>query len=301
MNPVLLDNDLSLEARGAWAYAMAAGLETITAQTIQSTGCGRERAYRILSELAAAGHITRVKSGYRVTAFPTLSELSPGEENQELRLFRKPENPSLSTTYMYESSDLMNVVESYGFSENPSLSEGESEQLTLDGCPEPPPPLAAPPAPAEEAKPKRPRNPPPPAEVKALYGPMFDLTKRPRSGKSAMGVYTKCAALWREFQATPEQVAAFWDWFKVFSAAAQVAAQYQRPLNPPLPRQVHEDWPRFLEWWEVRQADLARRVETERRRREAPPEEAPARRGLGYNPFRNKLTQPAPVLAAASD
>ncbi len=301
------DNSISLEARGALIYAITAGLEILTAQAIQDTGCGRERAYRILSELAGSGHLTRVKNGYRVAAFPALSELSPGENIQELRLFRKPENHTLSTTYMYESSDHdQRVVKSYGFSENPTLSDGESGQLTLVGCPEPPPPVAVAPSPAEVAKPKRPRNPPPPNEAKALYGPMFDLTKRPRSGKSAMGVYTKCAALWREFSATPEQVMAFWDWFKVFSVAAQHAARERRPVNPPLPRQVHEDWPRFSEWWQAKQAAAARADEARRRAEEeaaaqvAPPA-GDAPRLSGRELYRRTFGLPRPATPPTAD
>lgn len=291
------DPRLSLEARGALAYALAAGLEVVNAQHIQAAGCGRERAYRILSELAGAGYLARVHNGYRVTENPSLPVLSPGESERELRVFGKPENHTLSTTLIESlDHDLKRVVESYGFSENHTLSQGESEQLTLDGCPEPPPPVAPPPSPAEPAKPKRPRNPPPPAEVKALYGPMFDLTKRPRSGKSAMGVYQKCAALWREFQATPEQVGAFWEWFRAFSRPAQAAAREQRPLGPPLPKQVHEDWPQFLEWWRAREQDIARRAAAEQRRRAQPPAEvASGELARQLNPFRNRLTRPIPV------
>jgi hypothetical protein len=142
-----------------------------------------------------------------------------------------------------------------------------------------------------------------PSEAKALYPALFDLTKLPRKGRAAMGVYTKARDLWAEFSATPEQIAAFWDWFKLFSRAAQIAAREQRNLNPPLPSQVYELWPQYLEWWQARQADLARRAVAEQRRREQPEptgDDAPLRdreRLARYHPFKIRR----PVLAVATD
>jgi phage replication O-like protein O len=225
--------------------------------------------------------------------------VNDGSEPEPVKFFDQsgPRPVKKFDTQKKDSNTTTSVVVAAAMSEEPEPNYAEDGQLTLVGCSEPPPPSAA--APPAPTKPKRARA-HVAEEARALYAPLFVLTKSPRKGDAAMGVYTKARDLWLEFQATPEQVAAFWEWFKTFSQAAQIAARERRPLNPPKPRQVYEAWPQFLEWWQARQLDLARRAEAERRRREAPPEEAPARRGLGYNPFRNKLTQPAPVLTAAT-
>ncbi len=184
----------------------------------------------------------------------------------------------------------------------------ENEQLTLAGCPEPPTPVALAPSPAESVKPTRPprSRSDVPAEVRALYPPLFELTKSPRKGDAAMGVYTKAGDLWREFGATPEQVAMFWDWFKVFSRAAQMAARERRPLNPPKPKQVYEAWPLFLPWWQAKQEAAARADEARRRAEEeaaatvAPPA-GDAPRLSGRELYRRTFGLPRPATPPTAD
>lgn len=173
--------------------------------------------------------------------------------------------------------------------------EPATVQPSLVGLPEPSPPsCAAPPAPT---RPPRVRRENPPA-ARALYPAIFELCKSGQKGGKSMACRNLARDLSAEFQATPEQVGAFWDWFKTFSQAAQTAARERRPVNPPLPRQVYEAWPQYLVWYEAREAERRRQQEAAARRPSEPtPEERRAAGELArqLNPFRNRLSRPVVV------
>jgi hypothetical protein len=208
------------------------------------------------------------------------------------------EKPTFDYSSCIESRDhdlehVVGVVEKSEIPENTDFST-EPHQQALSGLSETPTPVPAPPS---QPKPKRARA-EVPAEAKALYPALFELTRLPRKGRAAMGVYTKARDLWQEFSATPEQIAGFWEWFKTFSRPAQMAARDQRPLNPPLPAQVYELWPQFLPWWEAKQAAVAReaarvaREEAERQARQPAAETEERRPGSA-----RELVDLAPTLA----
>lgn len=296
MHPVL-DMSLSFEARGVVAYLLAARRLEITVQAVRDLGLGRDTAYRVCYELELRGHFRKSgKSSYNFLILESSTHELPdfGNFSLELPNFRNSGNQEVERSLYIESSDHdQSVVELPEFRK--SGSQETEIQQPLVCLPEPLPPIAAaPPSPPKKPRARR-ENPP---DAKALYPAVFDLCKSGPTGGLAQACRNLARDLWRDFQATPEQVAGYVEWRKTFSLEAQNAAKDRRPMRPPRPKFVYEDWTQFLEWWQARQADLARRAELERRRHETPPEEAPTRRGLGYNPFRNKLTQPAPVLTA---
>jgi hypothetical protein len=113
-----------------------------------------------------------------------------------------------------------------------------------------------------------------------------------------MATRNLCRDLAAEFTATPEQITAFWDWFRAFSPAARAAARDKRPVNAPMPRQVYEGWPEFLIWWKSKQ-DAAKR-EAERRAAQPAAEEVKAQRKAGYEAWLrlSQWKEPAPPPAA---
>lgn len=259
MHPVL-DMTLSFEARGVIAYLLAAQQSSITVQAVRGLGLGRDTAYRVCYELDLRGYFRKTgKSSYNFL----ILESSPIElpdfrkSGHELPNFRNSGNQEVATTLYIESRDHdQSVVE---ISELPEIRKLGSEptQAALVGMPEPPPPVSAAP-PSPPARPRRKEN---PAGAKALYPAIFELCKSGQKGGKAQACRNLARDLWNEFTATPEQMAAFWSWFKVFSRAAQQAAKDRRPVNAPMPRQVYADWREFLTWWEARQAQAARDAE----------------------------------------
>lgn len=280
---------LSLMARGLLAHLYAIGATTFSLADLmcaEAGGVGRDRAIRLAAELRAAGLISRTRGGFTLSSpsvhpvnclnnsvFPVKSDF---QENTELQ----------QHAYRSSTGEICSVVAMPDFPENTELLKSGSETITqpaLVGLPEHPSP----------AKPKRPRNPPAPPEVRAIYPALFTLTKSPPKGKRAQGVYVIARNLWRDYTATPEQVAAFWDWFKLFSTAAQQAARERRDLNAPMPRQVYEFWPQFLPWWEAKLVADAR--ERARRAAEATVPAQPARgaSAVGIHPFRRPALPPS--------
>lgn len=267
------------------------------AQQAEAGGMGKDRALGLLAELKRAGCIHRTRGGYK------LAGSSPEPINNSGK-HRSSGFQELSTTYLYRSSnqDQGSVVQVSESTENTDFPEVQV-QAPLPGCSDAPTPVPPPPSPA---KPKRPRNPPAPPEIKALYEPLFTLTKSPRKGEAAMGVYTKARDLWHEFEATPEQVSAFWGWFKTFSVAAQQAARERRPVNPPKPRQVYADWPQFLEWHEATRKAAARAAAERERARAvetAPPSSGERLSGaeLYRRTFATFTRPPQPPTALTAD
>lgn len=94
-------------------------------------------------------------------------------------------------------------------------------------------------------------------QKRALAQALFELTRLGATKGTTIAVHQATTKL-LTLGATPVQVLAFWDWFRQFSTAAQVAARERRPVNRPRPNQVIELWPQFLAWWEARQAAAAR-------------------------------------------
>jgi len=264
------DRRISLEARGLLAYLLESGLTSFSLADVQGAGdhVGRDKAIRMALELRAAGYINRTRGGYLLSssAVELLNNyvFSGNTDFQEIRTF----------DYIHvESIDHdRSVVEKSEIPENPYFS-AEPVQPPLSGLSEPLPPVAPPPSLEKPGRPVRERKPPQPPEVKALYPPLFELTKSPPKGRKAMGCYTIARNLYRDFGATPEQIAGFWDWFKTFSQASQIAARSQRPLNPPMPAQVYEAWPQFLAWWEARQIAARRQAEAQAARETEPSRE----------------------------
>lgn len=270
MHPVL-DMTLSFEARGVVAYLLAARRLDITVQGVRDLGLGRDTAYRVCYELELRGLFR--KSGKSSYNFLILESSTPelpnfGNFSLELPNFRNSGNQEDPTTLYIESSDHdQSVVEIRELPEirKSGSQDDEPKQQALVGLSGPPPPNAAePPAPKPPRKPKR-ENPP---EARALYPGIFDLCKSGPSGGLANGCRLIARNLWRDFEATPEQLVGYAEWRKTLSFEATNAAKERRPMRPARPKFIYEDWREFREWWDARQASLARREEAERRRLE---------------------------------
>lgn len=286
------DPDLTVEARGTLAYLIAANLTTFTIEDMRAAGVSRDTAYRVRDELKARNLARKASSSaWELINFSGFT------------YFRNYGNPEFQQHSYIESRehdhDAVGSIDFSGIPEN-RKPEAEPTQQTLDGLPEAPNPVPPPPSPG---KPVRERKPPAPPEIKALYPPLFALTKSPPKGRKAMGCYTVARNLHRDFGATPEQLLDFWDWFKTFSQAATIAARERRPLNAPMPAQVYEAWPQYKPWWDARQAQAAR--DAERRAVEeaaAPPPPSDAPRLSGRELYRRTFSLPrpdTPVLTAA--
>lgn len=264
MHPVL-DMTLSFAARGVVAYLLAARQTSITVQAVRDLGLGRDTAYRVCYELELRGIFRKSgKSEYNFLILESsVGELPDfGKFNAELPNFRNSGIQEHRTTIHIESRehDLEHVVGSLETSQLPEIRKlaDEVAQQPLAGLPEPPPPISAVPPPPPRKPRTRRENPP---GAKALYPTIFDLCKSGQHGDKAQGCRIIARNLWNEYQATPEQLAMFWEWFRVFSRAAQQAAKDRRAVNAPMPKQVYADWREFLVWWEAKQAQAARDAE----------------------------------------
>lgn len=264
MTPVL-DMTLSFGARGVIAYLLAAQRSSATVQEVRKLGLGRDIAYRVCYELEIRGYF--LKSGKSSYIFLDLE--SSGVELPEIRSsgvelpnFLNSGNQEDQHLSYIESSDQnqrgVANVETFQIQEVRKFNS-EPIQEPLVGLPEPPPPSSAAPPPPPK-KPKR-EN---PAEARALYPLIFDLCKSGPHGGLANGCRTIARNLWRDFQATPEQVTGYAEWRKTFSFEASSAARERRPLRPALPRFIYEDWRTFREWWDAKQAAVARAEEARR-------------------------------------
>jgi hypothetical protein len=298
MEPITFaDPHLSVEARGAIIFLLATGRTTFTLDDLRAANMGRDAAYKVRGELQAR-NLARKSSG-------STWELINFYGFTYFRISGNPEIELLRSSTVLES-DSGESVEAAKTSGNPEIRKDVPEpaqQQPLEGLSEPPSPVPPPPSrPARAPRPAAERKPPTPPEVQALYSGLFELTKSPRKGRRAMGVFTIARNLWGEFQATPAQVGAFWSWFKLFSEPARHAARERRDINPPMPRQVYEFWPQFLVWWRAKQDADAR--ETARREQEAiRPVEASERPASGraamerYHPFRRTAEADAALPA----
>jgi predicted transcriptional regulator len=300
MNPVL-DMTLSFEARGVVAYLLAAQHADTTVTAVRALGLGRDTAYRVCYELELRGIFLKSgKSSYNflISGSSTAEPAISSEFVAELPNFLISGNQEDRATLIRDSKELISTV-----AESAELPEiRKPVQALLIGCPEPPPPVAATPSPKSPSKPRK-ENPP---EAKALYPAIFELCKSGTKGDKGQACRMLAKHLAAEFAATPEQVEAFWDWFKVFSQAASIAARERRPVNAPMPKQVYADWRQFLVWWEARQAQAARAAEDRRRAEEAaaaapPPPPSDAPRLSGRELYRRTFSLPrpdGPVLTA---
>jgi hypothetical protein len=300
MNPVL-DMTLSFEARGVVAYLLAARRLDISVQGVRDLGLGRDTAYRVCYELELRGYFRKSgKSSYNFLILESSTPELPDVRNfkYELPNFLISGNQEDRTTIHRESSkhDQSVVVLTSATSQIPEIRKlDEPTQQPLIDLPEPTPPHFA--APSPPKKPRRKENPP---EAKALYPALFELCKSGQHGGKAQGCRVIARNLFNEFGATPEQMAAFWEWFKMFSRAAQAAAKERRTVNAPLPKQVYADWREFLVWWEAKQVQAARKADERRRAEEEaaaraalPPDDAP--RLTGRELYRRTFSLPRPA------
>ena len=173
-----------------------------------------------------------------------------------------PANAATTSAYAHASEDVVT---------------NEITQPNLVGMPEHPSPHG-PPAPPSRAKPKRERKPPAPPEVQRLYAPAYDVTQTAPRGEPAIAVRNACRDLWRDFQAMPEQVEAFAEWFARHSPAARIAAEQRRPVSAPTPRQLYALWPQYRAY-----LDGLARAEAARER---------ARAAMDYEPERPQPQRP---------
>lgn len=278
---------------------LIAALRDLTgSQVVECVGTGRRgmSTYRLVKKLDQLNSFTSKETLplESSSAAEPVKELYQSETEPVKKLYTQKKDSSTTT----------NVVVAAAEADRTELAEPncENEQLTLVGCPEPPPPsCAAPPPPPKPAR-QRKTNPP---EAKALYPAIFELCKSGQKGEKGMACRNLARDLWREFEATPEQAAAFWDWFKVFSRPAQMAARERRPVNAPMPRQVYADWPQFLQWWQAKQAqaarDAERRAQDEQARAATPPTVEDAPRLSGRELYRRTFGLPRPELTLTAD
>lgn len=186
--------------------------------------------------------------------FPEIQEVSITPDRklpdfQELIGAKLPESQEVFTTstthdldHDHESCVVVQILQF------PEIQE-VSEDLIAD--PNTHPPVAPPPSPRCE------RKAPAPDAVRHLYPAIFELCGSGQKGGKAVACRNLARDLYAEFTANPEQISAFWEWFRSCSSAGRAAARDQRPLNRPLPKQVYAHWPEFLSWYAARQRRLA--------------------------------------------
>lgn len=290
LTPLVTDMRLRPDARGVAACLIAQGQQTFTQEDVERCGVGRDRAYRILTELRAAEYIKRAAGGYTFlnlswfSAFPEKPEIrkSPHVLDHDLESkdsWQFPENPENQETLNHNSDD------------GPEIPV-EVNQQPLQGLPgNPNPPVAA--APPSPRKLRAPKATPEQAAIRqalraaAEWGP---------SGKANKQATDAGDALMREDPGvTPERIAAFARrWFPRYSPIAALKARNGERAERPTPEQVLRFWPSFVAWEQAQRAA----EERERAQREPEPETPAPRRTREdldkLHPFRGRLGASAP-------